>query len=404
MLCITCATPPGWSKATIFVGFYWLMGALGCLLILRAGPAWEMPGFLLLLMASIIALTHLRTAIHEFGHAVAGALVGRKIIEIRIGTGRPIATIRVAKTEISLRLSPNGGWIRGLPRDGEGRLQYSFYLLGGALANLTAAVILVVLAGKVGEMSTSKGASIFVVVALGLAIANLIGGFSAFRSRTSLRDGIQVTSDGLKLRELWSPDNTAEKPPVYAPEGVLLMREGRWAEARESYEAALTSDPKQIGLLGFLLHVIGQAEGSEAAFDYYLAHPEMFNQTPDAADQLWAFAWANAAWFGLETNNPEHLLRVEDLSKRAIAADPTSATIRAVRGATMMATGEREAGHEILSAALREIEDRPFKIGLCQFLARDAEHLGESENFREYSSLAAYLQNLEANQPRQRAA
>jgi tetratricopeptide (TPR) repeat protein len=74
---------------------------------------------------------------HELGHAVAGHFAGFKIVQVRLGFGALVASVRSAGIDWQLRWIPGGGLTFGLPRTPPAsRAHTAAFILGGPMANL----------------------------------------------------------------------------------------------------------------------------------------------------------------------------------------------------------------------------------------------------------------------------
>ena len=194
----TSGTPPKQSLPKSVLAMQMIIGGLGGFLfatqvIPRVGDGGLLQ--LLALFGMALLLLWVQVVVHEAGHALAGALTGRRI------SGAGIGPLGLERGTGGWRMRWGGG-IRGIggfaamvPREGRGesRRDDAVFLLGGPLANL-------VVASLAGAALVLVPAGVTATVALGatafcgglLGIVNLV----PFRS-TGWR------SDGLGLVELF---------------------------------------------------------------------------------------------------------------------------------------------------------------------------------------------------------
>lgn len=113
-----------------FFGLQWLDSRVGGLDV----------GLLFLGLGALVVMTWLQILVHEAGHAVAGALAGRRFAGAGIG---PLQVDRGAGGRLTFRWTRSIRGIAGyavmLPRAHEPRRRAAAYILGGPLANLACA-------------------------------------------------------------------------------------------------------------------------------------------------------------------------------------------------------------------------------------------------------------------------
>jgi len=115
-----------------FFGLQWLDSRVGGLDV----------GLLFLGLGALVVMTWLQILVHEAGHAVAGALVGRRFVGAGIG---PLQVDRGAGGRLTFRWARGIRGIAGyavmLPRAREPRRRAAVFILGGPLANLACAAV-----------------------------------------------------------------------------------------------------------------------------------------------------------------------------------------------------------------------------------------------------------------------
>jgi len=174
-------------------------------------------------------------------------------------------------------------------------------------------------------------------------------------------------------------------------EATRFAQAGRWVDARDHCERVLNRNPNRLDVYGYLLHVIGRSDGPKAALDCYLNRCARLEPVPQEAEASLGGAWGNAAWQALRTGDPAHLQLADDLSERAMRAQPDLPAIVATRGAVMMATSRRDEGYPLITGAVRKIPDPVDRSEFCRFLATDAKANGDLAMSVEFDALADHL-------------
>jgi hypothetical protein len=345
----------------------------------------------LVFIGTLIGATPLAIAIHEFGHAAAGMLVGERVYRIRIGVGVTLKEFYIGETQVLIGRELNSGIVYSGPSVRPGRWRTAISLLGGAAANLGAAAAIIALLALASAGLAGGAPPLVSVLACAIALGNVMAGLGALVPGQNRIEGASLPSDGRKLLRLWrapapSVRDRADPNPFW---GHRLLRDQRWAEAKALFEAVLARDPQQFGFLGVLVAIIARTDGPEAALDDYLDRVETL-PPPDATSAATAHTWASIAWQAVLTGDPTRLSLAETLSERAFLADPTDPWVRASRGATLAAAGDVE-GLTLLTAALRDLESREGQAEFCRFLADEAARRGDGGTAETYAALQRHL-------------
>jgi hypothetical protein len=345
------------------------------------------------MLAALSASAPFTVVVHEFGHAIAAVLVGRRVYVVSIGRGATIASWRFGDLEILLARDLAHGFIQAFPKGPEARWRTTLYLAGGAIANLATAAMSTALLIDFPESQVGPTAQCLASVIVGFGLSNLIVASLSFVPHVIRWRDQRLDSDGKRLIALWrNPFTTPDYSPFHvAFRGARLMREGRWREAREHYVAAIDRAPDQPGFLGCLIHVIAREEGPTAAMACFVERRAAFEAAGREPSPQYGYAAGNVAWQALRTEDASWLETADELSAQALSMDPASAPLKATRGAVLIAKGEREAGAAKLTAALREIEDTADKAEFCDFLAKEARKQGEAAMGAGFEDLEAHL-------------
>jgi len=378
--------------ATIYLAICALATVLACLVVVDARSDWRTPASIIVLMGSYYVSMPLAIVIHEFGHALAGLMVGHRIYLIQLGYGRSLKTFRLGHARVVVGWRQSGGHVVGFPLGAERRWRESVFVAGGAAANLLASVVLFYWAVRFGVWYASLALQCLGLACAGAGMANLFMAGRALWPGSPVTDGTSRANDGRLLLNLWRQPAPGPGLGRLAWQGYALLRERRWSRAEAHFESVLAQYPDNMTFRGPLIHIIEQSRGPAAAFAYYREHRSQFENSTGEVDTAWAYAWGNTAWVALHEITPDTVSLADRFSALALAADPSSPPIRATRGAVLMAMDRREEGRQMLLIGLRDLDDPPFKVDLCRYLAKDAKAHGQAEEFQAYRALADHLQ------------
>jgi membrane-associated protease RseP (regulator of RpoE activity) len=134
--------------------------------------------------------------LHELGHAVAAWVVGRRVIELVIGFGKPLYATRVGTCEVVFNRYPVSGYVRSAATSERGawwRAAFVYLAGPGVEIVLALAIIFAVGADRFFEKSGSYG----VVFLQGLALAALIQGVVNLIPHVVKTEDGDVPNDGL---------------------------------------------------------------------------------------------------------------------------------------------------------------------------------------------------------------
>ena len=391
-LCLACKKPEPWPKATVGAAV-WGGIALALIAAALAGADLELQGYVWLVLMAFAATCPLAVVVHEIGHALAAVLVGRKIYVLSFGRGATLASWSFGDLQIVLARDLGAGFIQAYPGQPESRWRTSLYLAGGMIANAVAVGAVILLLAHNSPDALGPGAKSLASAAMGFALSNSLSAASAIVPRQMKWEDQRLASDGRRLVNLW---RTAPVIPDYsllhaAFCGDRLIRAGRWREAQEHYAAVIARAPDCPGFLGCLVHVVARARGPAAAMACYVEHRAAFEAGARKPSPQYGYAAGNVAWQALRTGDASWLELAGDLSEQAVSMDSASASLRATRGAALIAKGERGAGAALLSAALRDVENLVDKAEFCSFLAKETSAHGEGSIGVAFGRLESHL-------------
>jgi tetratricopeptide (TPR) repeat protein len=216
-------------------------------IVLAAQSEQSIPSALVLIGVYLASIPMI--FVHEFGHLIAGRLMGMRITEFNVGSGKVLWQRTFCGIHFVIRKLPFSGYVNHLISDSTTRFSLFVFIAGGPAINL-------LIAGAVtwwsGEniyylFSQPSIASIFIAANLYLVLATLIP--IADRSGTSEARG----SDGWLLWRI-----LRGKPLSLAPDEIIRLR-GKVGLSALQRHARLTRVVQQI--LGWFLIAIALCLG-----------------------------------------------------------------------------------------------------------------------------------------------
>lgn len=333
---------------------------------LRIGEGLEAGGYALLSTSGFILLTPLTLAVHELGHAAVAALLGRRVYQISIGSGSPLATFESKHTVWVIGRDMSFGYVIQMPFGRASRGGDVAVLAAGALANLGVAIALTRLTGGLAEWSNAAAAFM-----AGSILSNLFVGVGALVPGGYVRDGRSWPSDGRQIfQRLRRGRSTFDWQAQHdAFSGWKLIRAKRWEEARAHYEAAFARHPQEPGFLGGLMHILAQSKGYDAAVVCAEQHDAFLREErpdPDPAAIVWSYVWSMAAWTFIRAPTGD-VSCARFFSHKAFGAQITP-YVHAVHGALLARTGEPEEGLSEILDSLKALDTSIDKLEFCDFI------------------------------------
>ncbi len=281
-------------------------------------------------LAYFLILFVLIIPVHELGHAVAGGLVGFRIMSIVVGSGPPLGAFRGLGVNFQINLLPLGGMTLGFARRAHGwmRLRQWIFTAGGPAANVLIYVVLKRLFGPTASDAEHHPiVATAIVVNWSILVANLI----PFR----MSEGMRSDGYGLFTIPFWSGKQVEEAQMVHA--GVraqdALNRHDLPGARQFAEEARLRfpNSPMPDTLIGAVQH--RQRQHDEALATWRAA----LLKTTDPKQQ--ALLKNNIAFAALVRGHAEDLPEAERLSGEAIAVLPELAPVSGTRGAVLLRLG-----------------------------------------------------------------
>jgi hypothetical protein len=329
-------------------------------------------GLGVLLLSAALSLP-MAIAIHEGGHALAAAAVGRRIVEVLIGRGPPMARLRIASATITLgRYVLAGGLMRSFAHDdARSRWRDAVVLVAGAGANALAAG----LAFWAGSRLDDPGEALGIVgsaMLLGIAFMNAgMGAMNILPWKVGGEGGL--TSDGARLLQLSKPDTPLAADNRRLWRTICLNEMGRFAEMETVAVGAIRGSNLEPVFVSQAMSAIAKLRGDGAAIDWYLAEgfdPDtmsLFSQAEIKTLRVWLKA--SVAWHAMKTGRPDLSELVESFSRQAFEALPQLTAVSGTRGAVLDLRGDSQEGLELLLQAARAAASNEEKADFCDTLA-----------------------------------
>lgn len=363
--CLGCKPVPTARPGFASLAASVLLAVLGWLAIAADGGV-EFLGYGFLVWSGFIFLTPLTLAVHEIGHAAVAALLGRRVYQINIGSGRPLKSFEIRRTQLVVGRNLSSGYVVQIPLEKSSRWGDAAILMAGATANFIAAIVLMFCAAHLAAWS--EVAAAFVA---GSILSNCLTGFGSLIPRTHDIDGALYASDGRQILQLLRRPRGIMDWQVHhdAVEGGQLIRKKRWEEAEAHYRHAFARHPDQPGFLGVLMHVLAASKGYEAAMRCAEEHDAFLRQEGHIDGPMapfWSYAWGMAAWTIIRSPTGD-FVSAKSMSHKATQAGPAPYS-DAVQGAILAKSGEREKGLYQIIDNLKGLGSPDDKLEFCDFI------------------------------------
>ena len=169
---------------------------------------------ILLIFAVVIAAQPM-LVIHEFGHLIMARLMGMRIFEFNIGSGRILWERKIRGIHFTLRCVPLSGHVNHLVSDATTRFSLFAFIAGGPLANLLAAGVIYLWSNaNLADYFTEPSlAAVLILANLWIAIESLLP--IPDRSATSIARG----TDGWQLWRIARGKPTSLQPDEITSSG-----------------------------------------------------------------------------------------------------------------------------------------------------------------------------------------
>ena len=361
-VCLGCVAVRPTRDVTAMLGLLTISGlvALGI-----AAAIWMTGGgtLAMVFVVSLPAGRALATVCHEAGHAAAAAAMGARLLSIKIGSGAAVARLMVRGVLLQLGRYPVAGqtiyvWPSALRRWRE----FDATLAGPGLNLIVGAL-------AAGAAMAVWDTHWIVAILAGLGLPQVVSGLLNLIPLAARAGG--AVTDGRHALELLHG-----RPEVESLAAVILSDAERHAilghhgAAVHAIGRALELAPDQPVLLAEALRFVSQAEGAAASLAFYRARTAEMDRALAGADGPAASRLeARIARAALDAGALADPALADRLSASALARDPTAPLAQGVRGAVLLARGDRAAAEPLLLGAVREAQDPDDRAAFCRDLS-----------------------------------
>lgn len=347
--------------------------------------------FILYILSALVLLPPL-IAIHEFGHALVGRLVGLRLFWVTVGVGRKLFELRLRGVRVSIHALPLMGMTALAPRDSY-RMRERLFLaiLAGPATHLVLAVLATVwfLSRNPGETVLSVLSLSSLAPAKAFVYANVLClALSLMPRRSESAAGVMRT-DGAVLLRLVRRDEiilSEYRSASFILEAYEYQRVGRFTEAIQHYERALMQKPGNWMLqhdLAIAHLMSGDAQAARSSL-VGLLDSEM-GQGEHRLLLINNIAYADA----VITNGNDGLLTEADrFSTEALSKAPNVAAFRGTRGVVLLQSGKAEEGLKHQKAAYRHHSEPTARATVACWIAIAKARTGRPDEARKWAERA----------------
>jgi hypothetical protein len=287
----------------------------------------------------VAASLFLAVAVHELGHALAGAVTGYRIRALQIGTGPRLVAVLFGSVSVRLHLLPLGGLTLANIGSQASWLRLRLWVLaaGGPAANLAVFFAIRALVAKGGPWyAPSGGWMSFATLNLVICLLNLV----------PMRHFRALASDGLQLATIpfWSRHQVDEARALAGVAEVLDAEESgdrvQAAKLARHLSAQFPDQGHAAMLPGLLLHHEHQHEAARAVWLEAVSRASARGKVPLQN----AIAFADAV-----LGTDERVQEAQRLSGAALAERPQDLAVTHTRGAVLVRIGRWRDGLRLLT-------------------------------------------------------
>jgi tetratricopeptide (TPR) repeat protein len=341
--------------------------------------------YLMVNVASSLALAYFLIIPHELCHALATWLAGGRVFEIRIGMGQVVWTKRFRDLTISLNRYPlSGATVLGYATPSNLRLRHLAAVSAGMAFSASMILLLIPFASIARFTSTYAFVEALLLANSIILLSSLLPNWFGPAAGTLLSDGVllaRLLSGKMPERELHAT--------YYVNKGAYDLRAGAYDQALEAGDDGLALYPGNT-LLGnvravALLELERHAEAQDQ-FEDLLARLRTGEQDDELAvtglnrHLLEAILLNNVAYASLLSQpDPGALQRARDSSRRAFRLAPWIPSIQGTWGSLLVETGEIEKGIKHLAEVAGAQDTDRAKAANLAYTAIGHHRLGDAE-------------------------
>ncbi len=347
------------------------------------GFGWFLLNFLLFYVCLIVAAVP-----HEFGHAFAAKVVGFRVFNVVIGSGRMIFQRTFSGFNFQIKSIPLGGHVFACPRNvNQYRSKTVLFALAGPLANLLVAGLLVILVpGSAFDFDLVSG----IRPASVLLSANLFAFGYIFWPRVITLDGRETPNDALIIwRTLRRKQPEIQGVPVfyYLYEGAECMKGKLLQEGMDWFEKGLLLFPGEQNLL--------RAKGVACLYQKRFPDAREIYQIllgrADLPPFFRTYCLNDLAYVSALMGGEESLKEADRYSQEALESIPFIPSFKGTRGSVLVERGCYEEGIVLLKEAMAKNDETISKALNSAHIAIAEQRRGNMAEAEKFAALARSL-------------
>jgi tetratricopeptide (TPR) repeat protein len=330
---------------TLFPIAYWALISIG--VAAQFFPKVSQFGNILINVGSFLIALRVAVIIHEIGHLIAAKLAGGVPKRVVLGRGHEVYRKNIFTISVIINSKFRGRHAWASFDDKKSfKLRYGFYVMGGVLANVTAAA-LIYFTFDFGFNLDGPGDQVSLVIAFTFFLANLLMLFN-FIPATATVQGIRVPTDGLALFHLPFKKHRDIKQTLDS--NLLIdahehLEKKEYQKALTIFTAYLTQYPETKILALSIAHIFlktGEPQKAIAESSQLVIDIEDKNLKPYSAA-----IYNHLAWTHLVLND---IAQADHFSALALELMPGDQNIQGTRGSVLIEKGMTDHGMSLLFA------------------------------------------------------
>jgi tetratricopeptide (TPR) repeat protein len=319
---------------------------------------------------------------HEFGHALAGILVGYRITNVSLGVGPLLFTLRVGRTTIQFHALPLAGVTRALPARPWRTVRLRQWILsaGGLAANVVVYFVLRRIFGaELGDATKHPFASVAADANVAVAVMNAIPFHTA--------EG--MASDGYQLFKIpfWPKSEIEGIHAIAETQVILDMLNSGDADGALRVAEDLRRRMPHLARAALALGLVYERQRRHAEARAVFREGLAQATVPSTGAILKNNIAFSSAMLGRSEDMPE----AAQLSAEAFAAAPTLGAIVGTRGAVLVRQGRGAEAIPLLDKSVRLADNDRDRSTNHAFLARAFRTAGRLEDARHSAAEARRL-------------
>jgi len=332
-------------------------------------------------------LLHLAIWVHEYGHYIANRIIGEKVRLVTLGSGPVLTVIRLEQILITIGIYPSSGSVMSEFKSKTNfRKKYFFMVLAGPMSNLLmagAAVFYMNQSDQLLSPLVTDLLKLWILINIFLGILNLIP--------STEFEGLGFTlNDGALLRKIPSWTDEDINKHIGMAQGVSAEIEFLYGD--KDIARAIAIDAIESGQNPQIYSgILATSARTREEFEYAVIQNRKALDMIDQEDEITAMVRNNLAYSAFCLGDASLLEEADKQSQRAMDTLPMSLAVRSTRGSILIASGQYEAGLELVEDerfAIASTEDQA-SVMCVRALAYDG--LGQIEKARQSRETAKRL-------------